>query len=73
MTRRLSSCLCRLHAPNGRSLGLPISSYGWDEETKGHVLELTVLLFPVRDGRLAVVLHKTVVDWLTVPNVHPTS
>ena len=29
------------------------------------MLELTVLLFPVRDGRLAVVLHKTVVDWLT--------
>ena len=43
------------------------------EETKGHVLELTVLLFPVRDGRLTVVLHKTVVDWLMVPNVHPTS
>ena len=46
---------------------------GWDEKTKGRVLELTALLFPVRDGRLTVVLHKTVVDWLMVPNVHPTS
>ena len=37
---------------------------GWDVEEKERALELTGLLFPVRDGKFHV-FHKTVVDWLT--------
>ncbi|MGA1354740.1 MAG: hypothetical protein ACO32I_08230 [Candidatus Limnocylindrus sp.] len=37
---------------------------GWAPDEQERVLELTALLFPVRDGQFHV-FHKTVVDWLT--------
>ena len=37
---------------------------GWSVGEQERVLELTALLFPVRDGLLHV-FHKTIIDWLT--------
>jgi len=46
------------------SVAMAASLLGWTPDKQERVLELTALLFPVRDG-LIHVFHKTVVDWIT--------
>ncbi|KAL1503550.1 hypothetical protein AB1Y20_012029 [Prymnesium parvum] len=46
------------------SVAMAASLLRWTADEQERVLELTALLFPVRDG-LIHVFHKTVVDWIT--------
>ena len=46
------------------SVTMAAAVLGWDSAEQERALELTALLFPVRDG-LFHVFHKTIIDWLT--------